>query len=274
MKRILISFCFLISVLSLLAQNQPKKKSERDEKKEERRQKIDNLIRQQEEGALVFNKQNVFGLKLNTNGYSLFYEKAYLKSVTTATIFSIDFSEIKHPKEKRLNNVLSGNGFFQVGSPYVYGKQNSFYQLKPFIGQQRMLGGKTNKNGVAIHAIYGGGISIGLERPYYVKVNDPGPSESKDIKYTLQDSAAFLSPGNIVMGTGLRYGWKEIKFVPGLHAKAALRFDYGRFNEMVSAIEIGLNAEVYSRKINIMLLNPNKQFFFNGYIALILGKRK
>ena len=65
-----------------------------------------------------------------------------------------------------------------------------------------------------------------------------------------------------------------MKFVPGVHARAALRFDYGRFNEMVSAIEIGLNAEAYSRKINIMLLNPNKQFFFNGYIALILGKRK
>lgn len=76
------------------------------------------------------------------------------------------------------------------------------------------------------------------------------------------------------MGTGLRYGWKDMKFVPGVHAKAALRFDYGRFNETVAAVEIGLNLEAYSRKVEIMLLNPAQQVFFNGYIAILFGKRK
>ena len=51
-------------------------------------------------------------------------------------------------------------------------------------------------------------------------------------------------------------------------------FDYGRFNETVAAIEIGLNIEAYSRKVEIMLLNPSQQVFFNGYISLLFGKRK
>jgi len=273
-KRLIIGFCLTISAFSLFAQDQPKKKSERDEKKEARREKINNLIRQQEEGALVFNKQSVFGFRLNTDGWSILYEKGYLKSVSTTNLFSLEFGEKKHPKEKKLNNILSNSGFLQIGSPYVYGKQNSFYQLKPTFGQQRLLGGKTNKNGVAVSAIYAGGISIGLERPYYVRVQDSGPDGTRDIKYSVEDSVAFLAPGNIIQGTGLRYGWNQLKVVPGAHVKAALRFDYGRFNEMVSAIEVGMNLEAYSREINIMLKNKNSQVFFNGYVAILFGKRK
>jgi hypothetical protein len=273
-KRIIIGFCLTISAFGVFAQEQPKKKSERSEKKEIRREKINNLIRQQEEGALVFNKQTVFGFRLNTDGWSILFEKGYMKNVKTANLFTLEFGEKKHPKEKKLNNLLNNGGFLQFGSPYVYGKQNSFYQLKPTFGQQRLLGGKANKNGVAVHAIYAGGISIGLERPYYVRVQDSGPNGSRDIKYSVEDSAAFLTPQNIIMGTGLRYGWNQLKIVPGAHAKAALRFDYGRFNDMVTAIEVGINIEAYSREINIMLLNPGQQVFFNGYIAILFGKRK
>lgn len=275
MKRIIISFCLIIFAFAAFAQDKPRKKSERDEKKDARREKISNLIRQQEEGAMVFNKQNVFGLRLNTDGWGLFFEKGYLKTVKTTTLFSLEIAEKKHPKEKKLNNLLNSNGFLQLGSPYVYGKKNSFYQLKPTFGQQRMIGGKTNKNGVAVYAVYAGGISVGLERPYYVQVPDNNSSNgTKAIKYSAADSSDFLTPGNIVMGTGLRYGWNQLKIVPGAHAKLALRFDYGRFNEMVSGIEVGVNVEAYSRKVDIMLLNKNKQVFTNAYIALLFGKRK
>ncbi len=274
MKIIYLSFALLLVVCTTVAQEKNSRRTERDAKKEARKEKIDNLIRQQEEGALVFNKQNVFGLRLNTDGWGLVYEKGYLKTVKTTNLFALEFNEKKHPKEQKINNVLNNNGFFQIGNPYVYGKRNSFYQLKLSYGQQRMIGGKTNKNGVAVHASYAGGFSAGLERPYYVRIQDAGPEGSRDIKYTPADSAAFLAPGNILMGTGLRHGWNELKFVPGVHAKAALRFDYGRFNEVVTAIEIGLNIEAYSRKVQIMLLNPDKQVFFNGYIALMFGKRK
>jgi hypothetical protein len=274
-KIIYLSFALLLVVSTTVAQEKDSRKTERSAKKEARREKIDNLIRQQEEGALVFNKQNVFGLRLNTDGLGLVYEKGYLKDVKTTNLFALELNEKKHPKEQKINNVLNNNGFLQIGNPYVYGKRNSFYQLKLSYGQQRMLGGKTNKNGVAVHAIYAGGISAGFERPYYVRVQDNSPEGTRNIKYTPADSSLFLAPApNILMGTGLRYGWNELKFVPGVHAKAALRFDYGRFNEVVTALEIGLNLEAYSRKVQIMLLNPDQQVFFNGYIALMFGKRK
>lgn len=277
-KKLLFFLLTVTTAMSLSAQDTKpsSRRQEKEERKQERRKKIDNLIRQQEEGALVFNKQNVFGLKLNTDGWGLIYEKGIMKNVKVTNLFSLEFAEKKHPKESKQSYQVANGPFIAFSTPYVYGKQNIFYQLKPGFAQQRLIGGKTNRNGVAVHAIYGGGISIGLERPYYVTVrggtsNNPS---TQDIKYSQPDSALFLTPGNIIQGTGFKYGWRDMKVVPGAHAKVAIRFDYGRFNELVSAIEIGLNAEVYSREINIMLLNPADRFFFNSYVAILFGKRK
>jgi hypothetical protein len=61
---------------------------------------------------------------------------------------------------------------------------------------------------------------------------------------------------------------------PGLYLKPALRFDYGRYNEVVSAIEVGLSGEIYAKKIPQMISNKQKQFFFSAYFCVAFGKRK
>jgi hypothetical protein len=62
--------------------------------------------------------------------------------------------------------------------------------------------------------------------------------------------------------------------VPGAYAKAAVRFDYGSYNEVVSAIEVGLTGDFYSKKIPQLVGNDQKQFFLSGYVAVLFGKRK
>ncbi|MBL7763944.1 MAG: hypothetical protein JNL23_11005, partial [Chitinophagaceae bacterium] len=52
------------------------------------------------------------------------------------------------------------------------------------------------------------------------------------------------------------------------------RFDYGRFNEIVSAIEVGMSLDLYAKKVPIMLAQKDKQLFFQGYITLQFGRRK
>jgi hypothetical protein len=98
-------------------------------------------------------------------------------------------------------------------------------------------------------------------------------NQEKFIKYSSADSALFL--GNTILGGGgISKGWNEMKFRPGLFARTALRFDYGRFNEAVSGIELGVTAEYYSQKIPIIAGPHDRQFFFQGYIALLFGRRK
>ncbi len=259
----------LSAVLVTAAQDTTsRRKPSKELKKEERRQKINELIRQAEEGVLVYSKQNLFGVQFRTNGYGAFYELGRMKTNRKTNIYRLDFTEIKHPKEDK----QPSQGFI-FGNPYIYAKKNYFYQLTLGFGQQYILGQKGNKNGVAVSAVYNGGIAIGLLRPYYVEVNDIANQQVKTIKYTDADSAQFMSQ-EILGGAGFGKGWNELKIKPGAFAKLGMRFDYGRFNETVSGIEVGVSGEFYGSKIPIMVGQKDKQFFFQGYIAILFGRRK
>lgn len=266
-----VSLLFIVTMIVGLVFGQDSTQSKQSKpisKKEARRQKVNTLIRQAEEGQLVYSKQSIFGIQLRTNGYGGFYEFGKMKTSRKTTIFRLDINETKSQKEEKLPN---GSVFF--GNPFIYGKVNHFYPVTLGIGQQYFLGQKGNKNGVAVSAVYTAGLALGLLRPYYLDVRNPLTGSDTTIKYTQSDSALFLGP-TIIGGGGFGKGWSEIKVRPGGFVKAALRFDYGRFNEVVSGIEAGVSLEFYAQKIPIMLYQKDKRLFFQGYISLDFGRRK
>lgn len=272
-KKLFIIASLLGSVaVSAQQKTQTPAQLEKARKKEERKEKINQMIKQEEEGALVFNKQGSFSFKFNTDGWGMFYERGKYKTVTKTNLWWIELGEHKHPKEEKVPTISASGGFLIVSS-YIYGKRNNFYNLKLGFGQQKLIGGKGNKNGVAVSAIYGGGVTAGLLKPYYIEIQNPTTNKQEQIKYDNNDNL-FLDPTIILGRGGLTKGFGEMKFVPGAHVRTALRFDYGRYNEVVSALEVGLNAEYYTQKMPILLLNKEKRLFFNAYVALTFGKRK
>lgn len=242
-------------------------------KKAERREKINQLIKQEEEGALIYQKQGAFGFKFNTDAWSMFYEHGRYKTINKTNLWWLEFGERKDKKEEKVPTLSASQGFLVISS-YIYGKRNNFYYLKAGLGQQLLIGGKGNKNGVAVSAIYGGGLSAGLLKPYYIEIQNPSTGTREQIKYSPDNENLFLDPSIIIGKGNFGKGFNEITFVPGAHARAALRFDYGRYNEVLSAMEVGVNAEYYSKAMPIMLLNKEHKFFFNAYISLVFGKRK
>jgi len=262
----IILLIIIIAPLFAIAQK-PDKKAD---KKAARKQRVEELRKRAAEGEIVFDKQTAFAIKLNTDGYGASLELGRMKSLKKANLYYLEIGERKHPKEEKITNLSSALST----NPFIFGKINNFYYLKLGFGQQVMVGNKGNKNGVAVSAIYGGGISAGLLKPYYLEVRDASTGRPKDVRYSDTTEHYYLDPGSIIGASGFGKGWGDIKFVPGLYAKTAFRFDYGRFNELLSAIEIGLNAEFYTQTMPIMLLNKEKRFFFNAYFALTFGKRK
>lgn len=272
MKKILVVNVFLCFTVMAFAQQQPETIRKKDVRKQERRQRMNELMKQEEEGVPAFRKHNAFGIKLNTDGWGLSYEYAMANTVRRATIYQFEFNEKKHPKEDKVTLGQQQGGFLFLGNPMIYGKRNIFYQVKLGAGQQILIGGKGNKNGVSVYAIGAGGLSLGLLRPYYLEVLDNNNS-NKYVKYDSPDSSLFLG-GQPIGGAGLVKGWNEMKMRPGLHAKTAVRFDYNRFNTAISAIEGGLNAEYYFKDVDQMVRNPSRKFFINAYVSLIFGRRK
>ena len=219
----------------------------------------------EEEGELVFRKHSIFGFKANTDGWGFSYEIGRFKSARVTNIYQLEFNEKKHKQEKKLNTI---NGF-EFNSVILY-KLNNFYQVKLGFGQQRIFGGKGNKNGVAVAAVYAGGLTVGLLKPYLIEVEDNGKRFNSRYP-TIADSSYY---NDIIGAAGFTSGWNDLTIKPGVHLKGALRFDYGRFNETVTGIEVGVNAEFYSGKVPQMFGTEQKQFFFSGYVTLLLGRRK
>ncbi len=225
MLKILLAVTVAFSFLPAFSQETKRNK------KEERRQRIDAISRQEEEGVIKYTRHTIFGGKLTSDGYGGFMEIGRARSVRKGLLFQLEITERKHPKEEKQQVN------FAATTPFIYGKMNFFYPIKLGVQQQVLLGNKSNKNGVSITGNWGGGLIMGLLRPYMIDVDLNG--ERKSVSY-YSDSTSFKNKSLYLRGPGFGKGWSNLKVVPGIYAKPALRFDYGKYNEMVNAIEVVL----------------------------------
>ncbi len=267
MKRFSLLICLVFAAGVLFAQEESNKKTKKEEKKEEKRKRTNAMIKQEEEGVLAYNKQTAFGLQLRTNGYATFLEIGKMKSPRFTNLYSLELSEIFHPKEEKVPS--TDQNYF--GGSFKYGKINNFYQVKLGFGQQYVFGQKGNKNGIAVLGIYQAGVSFGLLKPYYIDIDDNNGTRS--IKYSGADTTAFLSE-RILGSSGFSKGWNEVELRPGGYVKLALRFDFDSYNETIKALEIGLSVDAYAKEIEQMVYSKNERLFFQGHIGFVFGGRK
>ncbi len=275
----LIIICFCSSISSFSQNNSTGKVS----KTEIQQQNISKMMSQEEEGVLKFHHHLLVGLKLTNDGYGAFLEYGVAKTPKKAFLLQLEFTERKSNKEEKIQSP-----YFDL-SPFIFGKINFFYPVKIGIQQQILLGNRANKNGVCVTGNFGGGVSLGLLRPYLLHmVNEKGEFvqngyESEDSNlftndpyYTVyyKDQSQTLIYGGPIGGPDLSDGWNQLKVVPGIYIKPSIRFDYTKFHDVIAAIEIGATAEIYSRKIPQMVFIEQKQYFLGAYFSLLFGSRK
>jgi hypothetical protein len=238
-------------------------------KQNAKRARMNNMLRMEEEGDLIFNKHSIFGIRLATNGYGISYEKGKFKTPSRTVLYEFELNEIHDPKEHHISATSDGINFSSV-VPY---KLNNLYVFKMAIGQQHLIGGKGNKNGVDVTYLYAGGVSIGLQKPYLLDIQNQitGATSRK----TFAQMATDTTEGDYITGaSGFTVGWDMLSVKPGINAKQALRFDYGRLNQTITAIETGLTEEYFFSKIPLVYMVPQHAFFFNAYVSILFGSRK
>lgn len=221
------------------------------------------------------------GFRLKTDGWGLFFERGAVKTDESGAradmfhnvqLWTAEFSEHKDPQQYRSSTASDPSGGGRaLSKPFIYGKINNFYSLKLGYAYRRMIAGKPEPGTVSIHWVYGGGLALGLEKPYYIDAYTNKGEET--IKYTPETAEYFLNQDRIIGGTSFLKGLNDIGFVPGLHAKTGLHFDFATGKKGKLAVETGVSAELYTRGVQLMASGEPRSLFTNLYASIQIGRR-
>ncbi len=223
------------------------------------------------------------GLRLNTDGWSIYADKGYVRSQETKlsdqfyniNVVQIEFSEHKNPAEKKMSYIDETTG--EKSKAFIYGKINNLYTLKLGYGTRRLIAGKPEPGSVSVHWMGVAGLALGMEKPYYINAytdkDKTGFYSEENIKYSEETKESFLNEYYIIGGSSFTQGLSEIKFLAGIHAKTGLHFDFAANKKNVLAVETGISAEVYSSKVQLLARQDGKQVFVNLFASIQFGKR-
>ena len=224
-----------------------------------------------------YNHEMSGGVKIQTNGVSLYLTKGWIKNIYKTHLVQAEYQYFINYKDKR---IATNPTFIQGGRKYYYGLQNRFHALRLSYGFERALADKAEKNGVRLSFIGFVGFSLGMLKPYYlemVKYRDTltGDYVTENVKYNgggIEDR--FLSQDSIYQAATFYKGMDKIIPTFGGHIKAGLNFDWGTKDKFVKALEVGVLLDVFYRKVPVYVNNDANSFIQPAlYLGFHFGKR-
>lgn len=222
-----------------------------------------------------FKGEILVGGGLHTRGFQLTGLYSIIQNENKNLTFQIEFSELKSPKEKKMNaerRAVGGNS----SRSYIYGKENNLYTLKLAAGQRFYISEKTEKSPVAIAFSYNGGLNLGMIKPYYLDLIyrfDPQGSKIISEKYSASNALKFLEPQDINGSSGFSKGWDELTLAPGIYTKGSLLFDWGANDSFAKILELGLSADIFFKNIPIVIGEVRPPLYLNLFMNFYFGKR-
>lgn len=211
-----------------------------------------------------YDREFVWGLNKNSRSDVLggiTFKVTLRRNESTFHYFGLDLMNIKHPLEQRYPAL-------GTGSLFVWGKSNKLFSIRGLYGQEKLLYRKASQQGVQVSFLAGAGPSVGLIVPYYILYDQEYHKQEEKIKRN-----------NIgrdqVQGSGkLFQGFSETSVAIGANAKAGLAFEFGTFKNNIAGVEMGVMAEAYTKKIEIMATQDPESFFSALYLSLFWGTRR
>jgi hypothetical protein len=238
---------------------------------------------------LHISKQHSYFGQIHGNGFGFGYRFGRILSIEKYNFQEFEFLQIKHPKAERRpgRNIVGSN------RRYIYGGINQLFALRYGFGTQRTLNEKPYWGGIQVDYTVSAGGVLGLAIPQYLNIiyeKNPRPPIHEN-PYRVQaekysPDSLFHNDWGYINGMGPMFkGLFNLRPYPGIYAKFGFNFDFGKYQERVSAIEAGVMIDVFPIPVPMMAiestentstgLKADKNFFFlNFYVAYHFGKRK
>lgn len=230
---------------------------------------IPEKVQAQESYDITFEDRSLkAGVHLSPNGTGLFYRNCVPVKGKKYRVFDISLTGVRSVKEKSILNQRMFNP-----SPYIYGKVNRLYALRPMIGLQKTMAQRQSKNSIGVNIFALGGISLGLIKPIYVDIeavdpNTPNAFYTKSVRY----NPSTTNRDKIFGYSSFDKGIGQTKAQLGLSFKAGADFNWGNYSSDFRSLEIGILLDYFPARPEIMYGIKNKVVYSSFYISFALGK--
>lgn len=228
--------------------------------------------------GIIYNAEKAAQVRFHTNGFAIGWYNGTIKTYYRTNFVHYEVGYLKDPHELSQRFDYSNPFNSQAARSFTFGKQNSLYVARVGWGQRTYYSDMARKRGVSIGSSYEFGGILGLQKPYYlelVRFKDNGTSAYLSTeKYSKDNKDIFTNIDRIFGGAGFFKAWEEIKPIPGVFGKAGLLFQWDTADGYFTGMEAGIQADVFPKKVPIMINQPNQLLFLNLYISVELGKRK
>jgi hypothetical protein len=218
-----------------------------------------------EQPRIFYRNEETIGVLLNSNGIGLSGRYAIRINARKKHIIDVDFVGIKHSKEYKYSNPYNNNRTF------IFGKLNSFFDLRAGYGRQKEIFRKVDKGGISIRRYFSFGPTLGILKPIYYEILEP-TSDPYQYNLITEKFVTHLNQQYIYGRASFLKGIKEISVVPGGYGKLGISFEYSKSDITLHALETGLVLDVFPKKIPIMDTEQNNFFFLSLFISYRFGR--
>jgi len=224
----------------------------------------------EDDATILYRHEASGGITVHSNGWGVTFKSGKHITGFRKRILDFEIISMSHPKEYRINNAYDGSKSF------IYGKLNSVFLLRGGWGQQNIIFGKAERNGVEVRYSYYAGVDLALAKPIYLEILEDDPTNPNDAfrilvtkRYDPKDPDQTID--RIYGGASFFKGFDQISFHPGGYAKFAISFEYAGWQQKIAALETGVMLDFFPTAIPIMAYNHNQNVYFNFYISVMWG---
>lgn len=232
---------------------------------------FDTELQDTTENKILYNRQRTYGIVFHNLGMGLNYRTGKRISIFKTRMLEFEFVSMKSYKQVKMINPYVINS-----KRYVYGKINDAFFIRAGVIWKKLLNRKPywGGGGVEVRFTYGGGLSLGIAKPYYVYVikDISGSSQTFSIVPERYDPDKH-SNTDIYGRAPFSKGFNEITIHPGLSLKTGLNFEFGTQSTKVKSVEIGAALDIIPAGMTVMYYDANQILFPTFYISVSLGQR-
>ncbi|MDR1668077.1 MAG: hypothetical protein LBS03_10390 [Bacteroidales bacterium] len=222
-------------------------------------------------------------LTLNSNGFGGNYRYGKHVNARTKNLFEVDLAYMKSSKDYKTYSPTTS------GAKFVYGKKNLAFDWRVSLGRQYEMFRKQDVGSVAIRYFYNYGPAVVMLKPVYYNIGDGYYDPSLQLTYIIErEQPERFDPDwvnqniSILSRASFFKGFDRLSFVPGLFGKFGLNVEYSKQDRVVHALECGIIAEGFIKKIEIMDFSQppasqaktakNQQFFLTLFVSYRFGR--